>query len=521
MNPRILFFAALSFCACVPAANAAKAAPAAQPAAVEIVPAAGEYVVLMSEATAKKKDWKSAADKFLRRYKGVRVLWKGGDVETARDALKKANPRYVAVIAAPEEIDRIFVSKLHRLSREMNDDVYGDFLWGIVTGKDGATAATLLAKDQPLILDRAIGTTNFNQQRFKKSFFITDWGAREFVETKDGVSSEKQNAPAGTEMINLFAERWQEVRPQFVISSSHATQFNLEMPFSEGALVPGVTDFYLVEKPLLSRFAQCLGSKNIAQATLDFEKSQKLKKLPKTPDEKVWIAAGNCLFGDALRSPCSMAVTAISAANVKQLVGYTVPSWFGKGGWGTSEKFFGGHQTTSVGQAWFFNNQLIIDALPAGTAKFSLELKADGMDPVYIPQITGVLRMAGVNLPPSQARNELLGCFHDRDVVAFYGDPLYRARFNPAAKDAPPWSCLATEKDGRTLFTIKSARGNAVKGDFCLWFPRRRDAGKPLKISRKNLKPTILTENFVIFKDLELAADETLKLSVPVVPAKK
>lgn len=517
MHSRILLCAAL-FCCCgaVPAPAAAKDAPSAVPADVEIVPAAGEYVVLMSEATAKKKDWKAAADKFLRRYKGKRVLWTGGDVEIARDALRRANPRYVAVVAEPEEIDRVFIAKLHRLSREMNDDVYGDFLWGVVTGKDGKTAGTLLGSDRPLVLDRAIGTTNFNQGRFKKSFFITDWGAREYVETENGVSSEKLHPPAGTEMSRLFAERWEKIAPQFVITSSHATEFNLEMPFSEGAIIPGVTDFYLVEKALLPTFAQCLGSRDAGKATLDFAKARKLKKLPKTPDDKIWIAAGNCLFGDALRSPCSMAVTAISAANVKQLVGYTVPSWFGRGGWGTSEKFFGGHQTTSVGQAWFFNNQLIIRALPPAAAKHALQLKPEGMDAVFIPQITEILRQAGIDLPASRERNELLGCFHDRDVVAFYGDPLYRARFNPDAKDVPPWHCTVSEKEDRSLFTITSARGNAVKGDFCLWFPRRRDAGKPLKISGKKVKPTILTENFVIFKDLELAAGETLKLGVPV-----
>lgn len=517
MRPRILLLcgAAAFLAAGVPALNAAKEKSDA-PAAAEIVPAPGEYVVLMSEATAKKSDWKKAADKFQRRYKGKVVKWKGDDVETARDALKKANPRYVAVVARPEEIDRVFVAKLHRISREMNDDIYGDFLWGIVTGKDGKTAESLLAKDQPLILDRAIGTTNFNQQRFKKSFFITDWGAREYVETKDGVSSDKLNPPAGTEMSQLFADRWKEIAPQFVISSSHATEFNLEMPFSEGAIIPGITDFYLVEKALLPKFSQCLGSPDIAKATLDFEKNQKLKKLPKTPDDKIWIAAGNCLFGDALRSPCSMAVTAISAANVKQLVGYTVPSWFGEGGWGTNGQFFNGHQTTSVGQAWFFNTQILLHSLPEATAKFSLQLSPTGMDPIYIPNITEILRKSGVDLPPSRERNKLLGRFHDRDVVAFYGDPLYRARFNPDAKDAPPWNCTGTEKADRCLFTIKSARGNAVKGDFCLWFPRRYDATKKLGVRGKDVKPTILTENFVIFRDLELAENETLRLNVPV-----
>jgi len=116
---------------------------------VEVVPAAGEYVVLISEKTAKRTDWKRAADKFLKRYSGKLVVWRGNDVLSAREELKKNAPRYVAVIAAPEEIDRVFVAKLHRMSREMNDDIFGDFLWGIISGKDGATAGNMLAGDVP------------------------------------------------------------------------------------------------------------------------------------------------------------------------------------------------------------------------------------------------------------------------------------------------------------------------------------------------------------------------------------
>lgn len=304
------FFFALSLLSVPVFAAPEKRARPQAPSDVEIVPAPGEYVVLVSEKTFAKKDWKTAVNKFISRYKGKRVVWRGNDVDAARDELKKANPRYVAVIAAPEEIDRVFVAKLHRLSRAMNDDPYGDFLWGIVTGRDGAAAATLLAKDKPLILDRAIGTTNFDQARFKKSFFITDWGAREFVETTNYVSSGKTPAPAGVEMTSMFADRWKDIRPQFIISASHATEFNLEMPFSEGALASAGTEFYLVEKPQMSRFFQCLGREG---ALADFAKNDKLKKLPKTQDDKVWIAAGNCLFGDVMRSPISMAVTVLSA----------------------------------------------------------------------------------------------------------------------------------------------------------------------------------------------------------------
>jgi len=485
----------------------------AEPRPVEIVPAAGEYAVLISEKTAKRADWKRAADKFLKRYSGKLVVWRGNDVLSAREELKKNAPRYVAVIAAPEEIDRVFVAKLHRMSREMNGDIFGDFLWGIISGKDGATAGNMLAGDAPLVLDRAIGTTNFDQRRFKKSFFITDWGAREFVETENFVASEKQNAPNGTEMVEMFAGRWKKIRPQFVISSSHATEFNLEMPFGEGLLASAGTSFKIIPKAKMPFFAGTLGND---PARRNFLKKGKFDALPQTPDSKVWFAAGNCLFGDALRSADSMAITAISAANVKQLVGYTVPSWFGEGGWGTSEKFFNGHATASVGQAWFFNNQILLKKLPEPLARVEISMTADGMSGLEVPALIPLFSKNGI--APSR---ESVGRVYDRDTVAFYGDPLFRARFNLAAPSAPPWDCRVDEKNGAQFFTVRSASGDAHSGDFCLWFPKRLSATKDFraKISgarSEEISPEILTENFVIFRDLKLAKGEMLGLVVPV-----
>lgn len=477
----------------------------------EIVPAKGEYVVLISEKTLKRRDWKSAAAKFVKRYNGKLVAWRGEDVASAKKVLRKISPRYVAVVAAPEEIDRVFVAKLHKLSREINDDIYGDFLWGIVTGKDGATAGTLLGKDQPLILDRALGTTNFDQKRFKKSSFITDWGPREYVKTENYVSSEKTAIPDNEEVIDVFAEHWSKNQPQFLMSASHATEFNLEMPFGQGLIASAGTDFYLVPKRLMMDFVYTLGKEEQTKA---FIKKEKLKKLPKTPDEKVWFASGNCLFGDALRTPFSMVVTAISAANVKQFVGYTVPTWFGEGGWGSSGQFFGGHQATSVGQAWFFNNQILLKNLPESVARVPVTLNPLGSDMVAMNELTRLI-MAKQEKPS----RELLGRLHDRDTVAFYGDPLYRARFNPEAPSTQPWNCTTSRNAETRTFTVKTTRGNSYKGDFCLWFPERISAEPALCASitggngETEIKPDILTENFVIFRGMELNAGEVLKLT--------
>ena len=58
-----------------------------------------------------------------------------------------------------------------------------------------------------------------------------------------------------------------------------------------------------------------------------------------------------------------MAATLISNYNVNQFVGYIVPTWYGKGGWGTLGlwQHLGGRY--SLAEAWFFNNQVITHEL--------------------------------------------------------------------------------------------------------------------------------------------------------------
>ena len=41
--------------------------------------------------------------------------------------------------------------------------------------------------------------------------------------------------------------------------------------------------------------------------------------------------------------------------------GYTVPSWYGKGVCGTLGLLFSNHDASSLAEAWYLNNQFILD----------------------------------------------------------------------------------------------------------------------------------------------------------------
>lgn len=62
--------------------------------------------------------------------------------------LRELYPRYVAVVEKPERIDRQFVMDINRMSRQVDDDICGDFLWGIIMGYDAEAALQLTERAQ-------------------------------------------------------------------------------------------------------------------------------------------------------------------------------------------------------------------------------------------------------------------------------------------------------------------------------------------------------------------------------------
>ncbi len=482
----------------------------------KIVPQPGEYVVLASKKSLDDPAWRTAINDLCGRYKASLVEWEN-DVSETETQVTELAPRYIALVAKPEEIDRCLVAKMYGISRRIDPDFYGDAIFGILTARDALTFARLI-EDQasPLLLERAIGTTNFDRERFRESFLITDWKAREFISSQDGTLGEKTDVPDGMDVATFFATNWERVHPQYVLTSSHATELNLEMPFGKGLLAPCDGRFYVFEEEQIPLF------KKYARNTPALEKLVKESHLNTLSDEstpKIWIAAGNCLFGDVARRSDSMVPTAISAVNAKQIVGYTVPSWFGEGGWGTNSALFDGHGDMTVAQAWFFNNQRILSRLPKELQATDVPLEATGDEGTTAGKVAKIIFSLGANLT-----KENVGLLYDRDVVAFYGDPLFRVRFDETANNCQPWKCILEKRGSKRRLTISGTQDKTRKGKFDFWFPEVCDEKKLPKFTRVSEGNTeefspkyALTKNFIMIEDeIELAPSEKISIEYSV-----
>lgn len=513
----------------LPATILAEASPPKNqaPASPPQVKGQGEYAVLMSKATAEDTEWRKIGEDLAARYEGKIILWD----KTTQDAfteLKKEAPRYLAVIIKPEEATRELVNDLFRMTRRFNNDPYGDCIWGIITGRTPVDASKVADPSmEPLVLKRAMGTTNYDHKRFQHSFMITDWGPNESVEYKNnGVTDGKKTRPESPEgMAFLFADKWKEVDPQLVITSSHATQYNLEMPFSKGLIASMDGRFHVLRADQLKGFAQFLrgamfdGSEKDLQ---NFIRNAKAPLLPVTETPKVWIACGNCLFGNANSSPNSMVVTALSAAGCKQVIGYTVPSWYGKGGWGTLSLFFDNTPDTTLSEAWFLNNQVIIEeTLRRYPGLMDVTFDEGELSPKEKAAAQRVQKfyqeIAKRNYDPEKDK-DALGLVHDRDTVALYGDPAKVVLLDNEAPAQSQWKCPSEFLVKDNTATLEITADQAKKAAFSFWYPRRmgNEWEAPVLVIEGKEMPIkdigVATEHFMLLRELDLKAGQKVKI---------
>lgn len=471
------------------------------------------YVVLITQTTAALPEWKAVADALAAKYEGAKLIVLPELTEDAcAQALRQAGARYAAYVLRPEEAGRTAVNHLHRAARKVDDDPWGDCIWGIVTGYDAAAAMRIANAREPLSVKRLLATTNVDSSHFEHSCCITDWQGFPVLEQSGYKKPEQTTYTSATEegrkvneqgIQSLFAEKLAGSRPQLLITSSHATQFNLEMPFSKGLVFPANNRLYQLAAPKMNQFSPALTEamagrpKALAKLAADAQAPEV------TPDgtPRVWLAAGNCLLGDAANTKQSMAITALSAYTCNQLAGYTVPSWYGAGGWGTLSLFFENSNGTTLAEAWFLNNQFIIDS--------TIKLDPKLLDVRFNePQIGPALQLDILACKPkieaSQAK-DAIGLVHDRDTVAFYGDPAWRASLDCSHTPCP----YTVEWHGDKQFTITANQD--TRGRFAIWFPTAKTGANA---SGCDAEGAVFTNDFILFPSLSMKKGESKTVNV-------
>jgi hypothetical protein len=381
------------------------------------------YAVIASPVTLESPEWRTAAEALAAKHSNEAVTDIIAENPTnALARLREIRPRYVAFLMRSEEFGHSTLVALKRMMREIDEDPFDDAIWGIVTGPDSATALRIARSENPKVVRSVLATTGVEENIAPGEVAVLSDANPPGEWWRKGADGAVVRHSETGSVERVFADAWATIDPELMLTSSHATERNLEMPFSLGNLIATNGTFAVTPK---------------------VEWRGEALPLPAPKVEKVWLAPGNCLIANHTADD-DMVMTALSFGKVNQFAGYIKKTWFGFAGW-TAWRYFGiaGYP---MNVSHYAANQWLVLKLHLGEAT----------DP-----------------------HELAGLMWDLDATVFYGDPMQRVYTDcarPAANcgDMPAiviFPSSSTSGERRIKDVPEGCRCHEFD-DFALIFPR-------------------------------------------------
>lgn len=424
-----------------------------------------EYMILANRQVVQDSAWNRVVKALQEKHAGAALAVFEQSPAEALDQLREVFPRYVAVVELPENLHRDYIIDLNCMSRNIDDDIYADFLWGIITGYD-AEAALRMVNDatEPLVVKTAVSTiTELSSAKwFDRYAWVDDHEKGLWGEKPEAGKKVKTYKIPLNQTLQKFVDIYEACDPDLVVTASHATQRNLEMPYSVGNI-------------------KAEGGKLYA----DFKDGKRF--LNESGKRRVYLPIGNCLIGDMARTKNSMAAAWMNSAHASAYVGYVVPTWYGRNGWGGLKYWLTTPGRYTLAEAFYLNQQDMLYQLNEwrpelrysryfGDNYHWVRMERKGVEKegsrgylTYVVHTAGqpVKGIETKTLPNGECEvvvsfqvgnrqgltKDEKGFFHDRDVLVFYGDPLWDVRLQEIPKEND-FAVTMEKKDGQCIVTI-------------------------------------------------------------------
>ena len=480
-----------------------------------------DYLVIASQDVQTDSAWANVANTLVQKHKAELVSYQKS-IDEVMPQLKSLNPRYVAVVEKPENLGRDYVMHLNQISRQVDDDIYADFLWGIITGYDANAALKMVNNaTEPLVVKDAVSTImELNSGKwFNRYAYLDDhkeglWGEKKGpgqevvthqlkltkrdvpVHGKPGKFVFREAASPEDEM-QKFYDIYAEINPDLVVTAAHATERNLEMPFSLGNIKPKNGVLYM-----------------------DFKDNP--QNLIESGKRKIYLPIGNCLIANVNNTKESMAVAWMNSGNAATMVGYVVTTWYGRNGWGGLKYWLTTPGRYTAAEAFYMNQQDMMYQLnemdpKMATLKFPYDVEDRFADGIKVIQDSTSIK---------EATETHLGFLHDRDVLAYYGDPKWNVRLQEIAEEND--FTVTSKVDGKKCIVTINTKENfsleRMKGDhfkeehvldlpFNYFFPERLN--NPRLAAGQNWK-VALDENFLMIYNADFEPGKTYTVELDI-----
>ena len=469
-----------------------------------------EYLVVAGPGVQNDVEWNKVVQTLVDRHQAQVVAY-DGDLATLLPQFKKLNPRYVALVEKPEQVGKKYVMELNQLSRQVDDDMYADFLWGIITGYDAAAAQRMVDHAaEPFVVKNAVSTiTELESAKwFDRYAWIDDhrqgvWGTKESkndtvayhqmplkpTKMKNGMVMDRASHD---EVMQRFMDNFTQYDPDLIVTAAHATERNLEMPFSLGNVKPKDGKLYM-------------------------DMSEGPKFLPQNGKRKIYLPIGNCLIGNVNNTKESMAIAWMNDADATTFVGYVVPTWYGRNGWGGLKYWLTTPGRYTSAEAFYLNQQDMM---------YQLSAWSENLTTMKFPYENEDYMQAAQDMVGGEFNINLIGFFYDRDVLAYYGDPKWNVRLQQieeendftVTSEIKGKQCIVTVTT-KPNFSMERMEGNHFKEEHVLnlpfnyFFPQRL---KNPRLAEGQQWEAAVDENFLLVYHPDFKAGETYQVVLDI-----
>lgn len=431
--------------------------------------APANYAIVVSRNTAADTQWKPVVEALADKHEGIVLSYDHSIAELLPD-LRRVFPRYVCVVAKPEDATQQLVVAVHRLLRQLDEDPYSDSIWGILTGYDAECALRIARHQKPLDVRRVASATEISLEMCHEGVWYSELTPNRAVRKEPGGEPTTLQGPDDT--TKVLVDTLNVFRADLFVTSGHATQRDWQIGYGYR------------NGQFRSHAGKLFG--------LDTQG----RRFPvDSPNPKVYLPVGNCLMGH-IDGPDAMALAWMNSAGVHQMIGYTQPTWYGYAGWGCLDYFIEQPGRFTLAEAFYANQQALIHRLETYFPELIERAETAARQPAF--ELSPKARKAGLS------QHDARGLLFDRDVVAFYGDPAWEARMAPGQL---AWEQALSESDGVYRFEITPRRGEqtfapiSTNGSqrggrpiFCL-LPHR--VARAEIIEGSELQP-VITDNFLL-----------------------
>ncbi len=440
------------------------------------------YTIVVQEAIYLDADWKKVCDALLKKHPGATVLQWNANVDEALPSLQKSHPRYTCFVAPCTKVGPDFVAQAHRLTRQYDDDIYTDTRWGIVTGYDAKTALAMVNTSQPITIKRVSSGTEIAMEMVDQAICYDELVANKTVQklarAKQGdkvIRAVEGRCP--TDTTQLLADTLTDWKADLFITSGHGFNRGWQIGFRYK------NGFFESEDGQL------------------FGKDLTGKRFKINSDHpRVYLPIGNCLIG-CVEDNHAFAIAMMKTAGVKGMIGYTVPTWYGYAGWGCLDYFVEQPGRYTLNEAFLANQHALVHRLETAFPGSMKKNPAPGKRDQSSAKLTEDGAALGVK---SSAASGLL---HDRDVLAYYGDPALAARMNKRpctydqtlAKDGDIYTLTVTGRRGKDSFKPINTNGSQRGGRPVIhFFPERMNGAKKAAILAGSEWSPVITDDFIL-----------------------